>query len=94
MTSKVGSSRKSAATTTTTKKTNLNKSTTSASSIKQLEHNENTASSHVFFQNDSILEDPQDAKDKLIIAEYVHLLDKSRQLFNSLRFVHKFLKIS
>ena len=92
MTSKLGSNRKSSAATITTatnkKTTNLNKSTTSTSSIKQNNSaNEHTASSHNFFQNESILEDPQDAKDKLIIAEYVHLLDKSRQLFNSLRYL-------
>jgi hypothetical protein len=93
MTSKLGSNRKSSTTattivTTSKKATNLNKSATSASSVKQIDQtNEHTASSHNFFQNDSILEDPQDSKDKLIIAEYLHLLDKSRQLFNSLRFI-------
>ena len=91
MTSKLGSNRKSSTTTTivaSKKATNLNKSATSASSVKQIDQtNEHTASSHNFFQNDSILEDSQDTKDKLIIAEYLHLLDKSRQLFNSLRFI-------
>ena len=98
MTSKLGSNRKSSTTTTTIvtskKATNLNKSATSASSVKQIgQTNEHTASSHNFFQNDSILEDSQDTKDKLIIAEYLHLLDKSRQLFNILRFLFFFRKI-
>jgi hypothetical protein len=34
----------------------------------------------------NLLEDEE--KDKLIIAEFVHLLDKSKQLFNGLRYVN------
>ena len=34
----------------------------------------------------NLLEDEE--KDKIIIAEFVHLLDKSKQLFNGLRYVN------
>jgi hypothetical protein len=39
----------------------------------------------------NLLEDEEkedEEKDKLIIAEFVHLLDKSKQLFNGLRYVN------
>lgn len=57
-------------------------STTSNSTFQ----NTTTKLNNLTINTTNLLEDEE--KDKIIIAEFAHLLDKSKQLFNGLRYVN------
>ena len=84
MSSKVGSAGSKSANASSKKSHAIKTQTTT--SAKHIENAETTASSHVLFQIDNQSIDLPDDKDSAIIADYVCLMEKSRQLFNSLRF--------